>query len=172
MRCMKDRNIAPRSEEVLNRLIKYIKPKRTMAWGDNGMILSIPGQYMNDIESIDKSFLGVTDKINVYESVRTFVTPSISNYVNYIFAKDNYLDIPDMDWDLILIDGHSKKECLEKARDVISHDGVAIVTGKSLSDDDWKYKTKITDELYAYHNLGIVEQWILKIKNELDNYVE
>lgn len=129
--------------DIIVEVLTKLRPKVCFEWGSGFSTLYFPKIFgfiekWNSIEHNEEWFKTVSEKINDPRVTLTYVkrdklTPSESlpgnNDGSYAEYK-NYVEFPlslNTRFDFIFIDGRARKDCLKKAFDLITDEGVVIV---------------------------------------------
>jgi len=145
---MKNREIL-----ILEELLRNLKPKNCLEWGSGYSTIYFPKFLIKDSKwlSIEHS-AEWADRVKKYNKNRgvkvALVPPNVfpwtdnNNDGSYSDLK-NYVDYPKASapFDIILVDGRSRLECLKKAKNWISERGVVV-----LHDSNRKFYHSNLDE--------------------------
>lgn len=177
--CLKQRSISLESEKIITELLRYIKPKQSIGWGDDGLILSLPEVYLRDVPNDDKSWLGITSRYEVFEGLRASIPEDLIHNMSYhFFLAEAYYNAPLTLWhggpfDFILIDGVEKMQCFRNSYHILDDNGLCILVNPDFDivDDVWRFRKALTQKknIYAYYKTQIVSQWIDNVINKIND---
>lgn len=149
--------------EIIDKLIEDKKPKICLEWGAGSSSVYFPNKH----ECIEQ-WHTVEHDGGYAEWVRK--NANLNKVTIHHEKVFNYLSVvQDMKFDLILIDGLMRMECLMVAEDLINRDGVILLHDSGRSDyqkgiKKWpRFREKLTEgemETRGYAHRGLHKFWV------------
>lgn len=142
--------------EIIRGLLTYLKPRNCLEWGTGYSTIYFPKFLNSDSRwtsvEHEKEWAGKIEAINKNRNVRIFFIkpdhfPWTDEYSDGAHSDlESYVNFPSGDkFDFILIDGRARRSCLEKARGILSDNGIVV-----LHDAERRYYHDPFN-LYRYH---------------------
>lgn len=146
--------------DILCEIIENLKPEKSFEWGSGFSTLFFP-----QLLSTTATWHSLEHNSDWFNHVNGYNTRS-NVYVNHVppdnkdFKQDGsfndfktYINFPTETYDFILVDGRARKDCLEKAFQIIANNGIVVLhdanrTAYHLPLKKIKYQILLTD----YHN--------------------
>jgi hypothetical protein len=151
--------MADREIEYIDNLIKERKLEYCLEWGSGESTIYFPTRHeeiklWQAVEHQDKWVYFVTKRMNRKNTVIRFK------------REEDYLNIYGS-WDLILVDGILRNECLSRAQELIKKDGIVLLHDSQRRDYDkgvalYKHKEVIFEGIVEgdKSHRGLMKLWI------------
>ena len=118
--------------EIMDSIFRTQRPKRVLEWGAGGSTLYWPPKY----DFIEEWKVIEQDK-EFAKALKGQVADKV--YVSYATGKQYWHQAAE--YDMIIVDGHYRLECLEAALGLLADGGIVVLhdSGRSAYNEAWKF---------------------------------